>query len=78
MRQSPQPSGSKTGATRLDICANMLCATLSSVTIFRWKSKVCKSHTMMLARKMTVKARVRKSFALSHSRCQTFIKAGSR
>ena len=31
------------------------------------KVKFCKSHTAMVARKMTVKARVRKSLALSHN-----------
>ena len=49
-----------------------------SCIMFRWKSKVRRNQMMMLARKMTVKARCRKSLALSHSRRSTLLAMGRR
>ena len=55
---------------------SMLCAMSGAVE--RVKVKCCKNHTTSVARKMTVKARFRKSLALSHSCRATLRGAGRR
>ena len=76
IRQSPKPSGAKSGAISPAAPASMLVC--GSATTFRWRSKVWRNQTTIVARKMTVKARWRKSLALSQSRCPTFFAPGRR
>ena len=64
IRQSPNPSGVKTGAINPATAARILF--WESVTRFRCRSKVCKNQMTIVARKITVKALCRKSFAFSH------------
>ena len=73
---SPKPMGRKTGAIQPATVANMLPSPLS--TILKWKSKVCRNHITKEAKKITVKARCRKSLVLSQSRCATFLRPGIR
>ena len=47
-------------------------------TKFSRVSKVCRNHTTMVATKMMVKARVRKSLALSQHSCPTLLAEGKR
>ena len=75
-RQSPKPSGAKMGAIQRPIPANMLSS--PAETGFKRTSKLCKNQMMMVATKITVKARVKKSFALSHSSMPTLLGLGSR
>ena len=76
MRQSPKPRGAKTGAIQPAITARMLC--WESATTARWVSKVCRNQMTMVATKMTVKARCKKSLAFSHSSWLTFLAPGRR
>ena len=76
IRQSPKPRGANRGEISPAVMARMLL--WASATMFRWKSKVWRNHTTMVARKITVKARWRKSLALSHSRWATFFAPGIR
>ena len=75
-RQSPKPSGRKTGAIQRPMSASRLAAL--SETTFSRVSKVCKNQMMMVARKMTVNARSRKSRAFSHRSRNTLFGEGSR
>ena len=76
IRQSPKPSGAKTGASSPAMAASMLSEEFS--TISRRKSKVCKNQITTHATKITVKARSRKSLAFSHRSCMTFRIPGMR
>ena len=49
-----------------------------SATTFSRVSNVCKNQMMMVAMKMTVNARVRKSLALSHISKSTLLGLGTR
>ena len=64
-RQSPKPSGANTGAIHPATTAKML--SCESATTFNPKSNVCKNQMTMVAMKMTVNARSRKSFAFSRA-----------
>ena len=75
-RQSEKPRGAKTGATTRPRPASIL-AEESATTLSR-VSKDCKNQMMMVATKMTVKARVRKSLALSHTSRATLLGLGTR
>lgn len=72
----PKPAGVNTGAMAPAITPSMLCAISGAGE--RVKVKCCKNHTTMVARKMTVKARFKKSLALSHSCRATLRGAGRR
>ena len=61
MRQSPNPNGLKIGVIYPARMARIL--SLDSATILNLKSKVCKNQIMIVATKMTVKARCKKSLA---------------
>ena len=76
MRQSPKPSGAKIGAIHPAMTAKML--SLESETMLKRRSNVCRNQMMMVATKMTVKARCKKSFAFSHKSCATFFAPGMR
>ena len=76
MRQSPKPSGWKIGAMLPATSANMLFC--ESETMLSCKLKFCKNQMIMVARKITVKARCKKSFAFSHKSCMTFFNPGRR
>ena len=76
MRQSPKPSGAKIGAIHPATTAKML--SLESETMLKRRSNVCRNQMMMVATKMTVKARCKKSFAFSHKSCATFFAPGMR
>ena len=54
IRQSPNPSGAKTGERAPAIIAKIL--SFESVTIFRLVSKLCKNQITIVAAKITVKA----------------------
>ena len=75
-RQSAKPRGAKSGAIQAPTVASRLSA-LSS-TRFSRVSKVWRNQTMMVATKMMVKARVRKSLALSQHSCHTLLAEGKR
>ena len=75
-RQSPKPRGANSGASSPPSMASRLWD--ESVTTFSRASKVCKNQIRMDARKITVKARVRKSLALSQISWPTFLALGSR
>ena len=75
-RQSPNPRGWKIGATAPAATARML--SWESLTMVRRKSKVCKNQITMVAIKMTVNARCKKSLDFSHSSCATFFIPGMR
>ena len=74
--KSPNPSGAKTGAITRPINASRLSAL--SATTFSLVSKDCKNQIIIVARKITVNALCKKSFALSHIRSTTLFKDGSR
>ena len=76
IRQSPKPRGANRGATRRPRAARML--PVLSATTFSFRSKVWRNQIMTVAMKMTVKARVRKSFAFSHISRITLLGEGSR
>ena len=76
MRQSSKPSGANTGAIQPATTASML--SCESATTFSPKSNVCKNQMTIVARKMMVNARSRKSFAFSHSICATLRALGMR
>ena len=76
MRQSPKPSGRKKTASHRPTSASRLSAL--SVTTFKRVSKVCRNQMMMVATKMTVKARSKKSRAFSHSSKPTLRAEGIR
>ena len=75
-RQSPKPSGRKTGAMNCPMSASRLLAL--SATTFRRVSKLWRNQMMMVARKITVNARWRKSFAFSQSSSATLLSPGMR
>ena len=75
-RQSPKPRGAKMGASTWPIRASRLSA-LSDTTLSR-VSKLWRNQMTMVARKITVKARCRKSLAFSHSSRATLLTLGSR
>ena len=74
-RQSAKPRGAKTGAMRCPIMARRLPAL--SVTTFSRVSKLCRNQMTIVARKMTVNARSRKSFAFSHRSSATLLTDGN-
>ena len=74
--QSPRPSGAKSGASKPAIQASILPSPAG--TIRKRKSKVCKNQMHIVAMKITVKARCRKSLVLSHRRCPTLRICGRR
>ncbi len=76
IRQSPKPRGRKMGAIQPATRASMLF--WESATMRNFGSKVCKTQITMVATKITVNARVRKSFAFSQSNCATFFAPGIR
>lgn len=55
----------------------MLASPPAATTLSR-ESKVCKNQMTIVAMKITVKARVRKSLALSHSSRKTLLGLGMR
>ena len=75
-RQSANPRGAKMGARSWPTMARRLSALLS--TTFRRVSKLCKNQMTIVARKMTVNARSKKSFAFSQRRRATLLTDGSR
>lgn len=74
--QSPNPTGTKTGANAPAARARILF--WESAYIFNPVSKFCRNQIRIVARNITVKALWRKSFALSHRRCNTFFPPGIR
>ena len=76
IRQSSKPSGAKTGAILPEMTARML--SLESATRFRCVPKVCRNQITIVARKITVNARCRKSRAFSQSNWPTFFAPGIR
>ena len=76
IRQSPRPSGIKSGVSSPAIEAKML--SCESVAGFRRKSKLCRNHTTMVAMRITENARCKKSFAFSQSSCMTLRGLGRR
>ena len=75
-RQSAKPSGTKIGSIQRPISASRL-PTLSETT-FRRVSKLCRNQMMIVARKITVNARCKKSLAFSHRSSTTLLKPGRR
>ena len=75
-RQSPKPSGASTGAIQAPTVARRLSAL--SLTRFSRVSKVWRNQTRMVATKIMVKARVRKSLALSQHSWPTLLAEGKR
>ena len=75
IRQSPNPIGAKIGAIQPANHAKIL--SLESDTGSSDGLNVCRNQITMVARKITVNALCRKSFALSHSRRATFLAPGS-
>ena len=75
-RQSPKPRGANRGAIHAPTEARRLPEL--SATRFSRVSKVWRNQTIMVATKMMVKARVRKSLALSQHSCQTLRAEGKR
>ena len=75
-RQSPKPRGAKIGATAPASRASRLCSGES--TRLRPASNAWRNHTIMEARKMTVKAFFTKPLALSHTRNATLRPEGKR
>ena len=76
MRQSSKPRGANTGEIHPAATASMLSA--ESATTFSPKSNVCRNQMTMVARKMMVNARSRKSFAFSHRSWPTLRALGMR
>ncbi len=75
-RQSLKPKGLKITEINWPTSARRLSAL--SVTTLSLASNVCRNQMMMVARKMTVKARSRKSRAFSHSSRPTLLAEGMR
>ena len=75
-RQSAKPRGANTGAIHWPMRASKLSAL--SVTTFSRVSKLWRNQMMMVARKITVKARSKKSLAFSHSSRATLLRLGRR
>ena len=75
MRQSPSPSGAKSGASTPAMAASMLSPGSTSC---RRQSKLCSTQITIEATKITVNARCRKSLVLSQRRCPTFFAPGMR
>ena len=75
-RQSANPSGANAGAIQPATTASMLSA--ESATTFSPKSNVCKNQMTMVATKMIVNARSKKSFAFSHRSWPTLRGLGMR
>ena len=76
IRQSPSPTGAMIGARSPATAASMLSWELS--TRFSRKSKLDRNQTMMVAIRITEKARCRKSLDFSHSSRATFRGLGNR
>ena len=76
MRQSPKPRGLKSGESQPAVSASRL--SLESATTLRRRSNVCRNQMTIVAAKMTVKARWRKSLDFSHRSWQTFFAPGMR
>ncbi len=76
IRQSLRSIGAKTGAIKPARMLNML--SFEFETILNLKSKVCKNQTIREAKKITVNARLKKSFAFSHKSIKTFLASGRR
>gem|GEM_PF-5160817 len=76
MRQSPSPRGARSGAIQPAIMARIL--VWESVTRLNRRSKLFKNQITMVATRMMVKARCKKSLALSHSSLSTFFAPGRR
>ena len=66
------------GGYHMGITAENIAEDWGLTAMFRCRSKVCKNQITSVAMKITVKARCRKSFALSQSRCPTFLAPGIR
>ena len=75
-RQSPKPSGLNSTASHWPISASRLSAL--SVTTLSRVSKLCRNQMTTVARKITVKARCKKSLAFSHSSSPTLLAEGIR
>ena len=73
-RQSAKPSGAKRGAMQLATSAKML--SCGSAVKLSCGSKFCKNQMTMVAIKITVKARSKKSRAFSQSSWQHILQAG--
>lgn len=73
-RQSPKPSGLKITDSQPPTIANKLAD--ESVTKFKRVSKLCKNQTTTDAMKITVNARVMKSFDFSQMSCKTLFGEG--
>ena len=69
-------SGMKIGEISPAIIAKIL--SFESLTTDNVRLKVCRNQMMMVARKITVNALCKKSFALSQRSCATFLSPGSR
>ena len=76
MRQSSKPSGRNSGERKRPMAASRLSALF--VTKFSRASKDSKNQITSVATKITVKARCKKSLALSHSSITTLLPEGSR
>ena len=75
-RQSPNPSGEKSGATKVEIAARI--ESCWSSTSASEGLKLWRNQTTTAATKTTVKARVRKSLLFSHTRRRTDLALGMR
>ena len=74
IRQSPKPSGANTGTINPATTARILFC--ESAVRLKCRSKLCKNQITIVATKITVNARCKKSFAFSHNNCYTFFNAG--
>ena len=74
--QSSNPSGLNIGEILPAISAKRL--SLESFTRLKCRSKLCRNQIIMVARKITVNAFCRKSFAFSHNNWPTFLALGRR
>ena len=74
--QFPKPSGRNTGAMIPATTARIL--SLESATTFMCKLNVCRNQMIIVAKKITVNALCKKSFAFSHRSCPTFFAPGIR
>ena len=77
-RQSPKPSGRNSGAIQLPMIARMLSDARLSGSSVRDGLKLLRNQITIVAIKMIVNARCRKSFVLSHSSIPTFFADGIR
>ncbi len=75
-RQSAKPEGRKNGRNELPDHGKKTVRRCRSTTFSR-VSKLCRNQMTIVARKMTVNARSRKSFAFSHRSSATLLTDGS-